>query len=128
MKLKRSKKLYPEYSALVNRKMLSAYDHVAYLNNGEVPDKDLILLDSLADLLNLYELVKQHIKENGISEMNNQGNLVKSPYIKQLTELLVQIQKISAVFGFSTKDNKFITRDTVLDDDELRDALESLND
>lgn len=122
------KKLYPRYSMAVNNKMESAFQHVAYLNDGQVPAKDLILLDSLADLLNLYELTREHIAENGISEMNAQGMMVKSPYVKQLTEILVQIQKISAVFGFSTKDNKFITRNTNLDDDELRDALASLND
>lgn len=122
-----AKKLYPSYGTAVNRKMQNALNFVTKKSGGELQDKDRILLDNLADLLNLYDLTRDHIAKNGISEIDRFGNLVKSPYIKQLMELNVQILKICNIYGLSLKDEQKL-HDQDAQGDLLTNAINSLND
>ena len=107
--------------------MQNALDFVTKKSGGELQDKDRILLDNLADLLNLYDLTRDHIAKNGISEIDRFGNLVKSPYIKQLMELNVQILKICNIYGLSLKDEQKL-HDQDAQGDLLTNAINSLND
>lgn len=126
MARKTNKKPYPAYSAEVNATMASVTEFVAGNNGGTVPLKDRMLMDKLADFLNLYEKVREHVEQNGIVETDRFGNPKKSEYIKAQLEIFNQIFKIAGVYGLTLKDERKIQA-AETDGESLVDLLTELN-
>lgn len=124
---RRKKQPYPEYGEDVNMKMQAVCDFIAQQNGGEVPAKDTLLLDKLADLLYLYEQVKAYTITHGITKVDRFGNVTKSDFLKAQTEIFVQIMKICNCYGLTLKDERKLKAIETEGIDPLTEALDRLD-
>lgn len=122
---KQKKKLFPEYNDEVNNTMDAVMEYVASTNGGQVPPKDMMILTKLGDLLYFYNMVKDFINQNGITQVGPKGNIQKSEFLKSATELLVQIMKIADCYGLTMKSARKMSETEPTDN--FTELMESLN-
>lgn len=124
---KKRKKEYAEYGTYISNIMTDVVDFVASNSaSGKLHPKDMLLLDRLAELLDLYQAVKEYNMEHGIVAIDRFGNPKKSEYIKAQLEIFNQIFKIAGVYGLTLKDERKIQA-AETDGESLVDLLTELN-
>lgn len=122
----KKKKLYPEYSDYINEVMTDVFDFVKSSNGGNLPKKDRLILDKLADLMFLYERIKQYNDKNDLTVVNNRGVAVKSDLLKSQLEVFNQIFKISNSYGLTLRDERKL-KEVDTDGDTLMNLISELN-
>ena len=80
-------------------------------------------LEILADNLELYQLCKESIKNDGLLLVAKNGAYTKNPLIKVQLDAQVQITKFLSEFGLTPKAQSKIVLNNDDEDDELRELL-----
>ena len=90
---------------------------------GKVADEWEQPLMILADNLELYQLCKESIKNDGLLLMAKNGAYTKNPLIKVQLDAQVQITKFLSEFGLTPRAQSKIQLNNDDEDDELRELL-----